>query len=225
METKKDTTKKITVGQIMYPAIVAMIVVATAGVLILSARSLTREINHSLLVGVAQQETDLLINMEGFAAVAKKIGITIAEEEPQVPAQNESAQKAKEEAAPAPVAETPVALPETPQVPPPAAQEAPPPVVVPAPERSAVRISVLNSTKTAGLAGKMKNALIGAGFTAVITGNQSPVLATTVVRAKSSLGALGDEIRNIVGAQQYQFNAEEIDPANENDVIIIIGNR
>jgi len=223
MATIKENIKKITFQKVVYPAIVALFVAVIALVLSLSARFLTREINHSLSAGVAKQEADLVINMEGFTAVAKKIGITIAEQPRE--AQEETVPAATI-SVPSPVIEPPAIAPETlPQEPPPVVPIPEVPAEAPVIERSSVTISVLNSTKTPGLAGKMKNALLAAGFISVATGNQSPALTETVVRMKASLGTLRNEIRDIVGAQQYQFSVEELDPLSENDVTIIIGNR
>jgi hypothetical protein len=223
MATIKENIKKITFQKVVYPAIVVLFVAVIALVLSLSARFLTREINRSLSAGVAKQEADLVIDMEGFTAVAKKIGITITEQ-PQEAA--EETVPAATISAPPPVVESPAIAPETlPQEPPPVVPVPEVPAEAPVIERSSVAISVLNSTKTPGLAGKMKSALLAAGFTSVATGNQSPALTETVVRMKALLGTLRDEIQDIVGAQQYQFSVEELDLLSENDAVIIIGNR
>jgi hypothetical protein len=88
-----------------------------------------------------------------------------------------------------------------------------------------LKISVINSTDTNGLANNLKKQLNAAGYSTVSAGNQKPTEANTILKIKASLSAdstIISEIKNIISAK-YNFTLATLPAESQNDFEIVIG--
>ena len=96
-----------------------------------------------------------------------------------------------------------------------------------APEiKTELKIQVLNSTKTSGLAGSLKTELEQAGFADVQTGNSSPTEVATIIKIKTATAEKYPnsiiELKTIVGSK-YQPTDQNHPDEDAFDIVIIIG--
>ncbi|MEK9154835.1 MAG: LytR C-terminal domain-containing protein [Patescibacteria group bacterium] len=190
--------KKIKLKKVIYPIITLGILLIVAIVFAYSAKFLSHSINKALFLDSALAESLLIkLDLGKFNLIANKLSIEInlvVPEKPQV-----------EEAA-IPLEESKKDDIESAQL-----------------DKTAVKIAILNSTKTKGLAADLENFLITAGFLIEHTGNTSPLEASTVIKIKESKNNYKTLIREAV-SQKYQLAEDQIlQESEENDIIIIIG--
>jgi hypothetical protein len=182
------------------------------------AKFLSNSINKTFTVEPSGIESDLTrINFSNLDVVAKKLGIEI------------KASGTSTSPNPTP-AEPPVVEP-----PPPTQNEvtgpiAPAPAPTPAVEdKKSLKIEVLNSTKTAGLAGELKTLIEAGGFTVEKTGNSSPTVETTTIQAKAdkqaSFPTSLSDLKQIVSTKYPVATIDTLSADSPYDVIITIGKK
>lgn len=94
-------------------------------------------------------------------------------------------------------------------------------------EKSLIKISILNSTKTSGLASTLEKELETAGFAISNTSNQATIEQTTIIRLKQSASLAFpksiEELKEIVD-RTYEIGTGSTIPESEDyDIIVIIG--
>jgi hypothetical protein len=217
----KELAQKIKNSQwkkLIYPAVSTVLLLLVVVFFLFGARFLSNALNKAFAVDQGIIESELTsVDFISLQLVAKKLGITIAPDpgaEPETPSPEEVPGETQ------PPAEE---VPTEPVDPPPVE---PPPVIVPE-DKTAVKIQVLNSTGTAGLAGGLRTDLQQAGFTADV-GNTSPAEATTIIKAKAVVSASFPnsfaEIQQVV-AQKYSAIEQVLEDSSPYDIVIVIGNQ
>ncbi len=204
----------------VYPLISSIVLIVVLSLFLSAVRFLSSNFNKIFLIDQTAIEAQMTkLDQVNFDLAAKKLNIKVSEQAPTPPAQ-EPAPETQEPESPTPPATTPEIL--GPAAP------TPTPAPAPAPEvKTELKIQVLNSTKTSGLAGTLKTELEQAGFTAT-TGNSTPVLPATLIKIKAGKKTAYPtslaEIRQVVDAK-YEITEEVLEETNAQDIIIIIGSK
>lgn len=104
------------------------------------------------------------------------------------------------------------------------------PVIVEQPgtesKKETFSVSVLNSTKKAGLATTVKNDLITAGFTIIKTGNTSPQETQTIVQIKEHVQASSAIVEEILTTLSKRFlvgDPQILEESASYDIVITVG--
>lgn len=202
--------KKIKIKNIVYPAISAAFLIVALWLFISFSSFLIKSVDK-VFSAPEQGEIEsrlIKINLEDFDVVAKKLGIV---SEPAI------IEPTRETAAPEQQIQETAQVPESEQTP-------STPVIE---DKSIIKIQVLNSVKTAGLAANLKSQLETAGFQNIKTGNQSAEEPVSLIKTKKSFenSLLLNEIKEII-LKKYQLDAlQMIDETSEFDAIIVIGKK
>lgn len=120
-------------------------------------------------------------------------------------------------------------LPPLPPPPPPPSPEPikelppPPPMIE---DKASLKIAILNSTQTAGLAAGLRNELTKAGFLIEKVGDQKNIEATTLIKVKESKknSNLINEIKDLV-SKKYTPEIQTLEEESLYDLVIIIGKK
>lgn len=212
VENLKKQLKTLPWKKYLYPLASSVVLIATLLMFLSAVRFISGNFNKIFSISQSDIESRMTkLDQINLSAAAKKLNIVITAQTP-----------------PPPLAETPVQPEPEPILGPPILAPTPDPAPAPKEEvKSELKVQVLNSTKTSGLAGTLKTDLEKAGFIAT-TGNTSPVAATTIVQIKASkktdFPKSYDEIKQIVDAK-YEIIEQVLDEANASDVVITIGSK
>jgi len=208
--------------KLIYPAISGFFFIITLLLFLSGAKFLSNSINKTFTVESSSIESDLTrINFNNLDVVAKKLGIEIKSSETST--------------SPNP---TPVEVPAPQPEPPPVSQNenevagpvAPTPAPTPAVEdKKSLKIEVLNSTKTAGLAGELKTLIENSGYVVEKTGNSSPVAETTSIKVKaetqSAFPTSVAELKQIVSSKYSSAAIDTLEPDSPYNIVITIGKK
>lgn len=201
--------KKINPKKIVYPLILMAYFGVIALLLFFSINFFTRELNLILATGedMAGGQNQLELDLAGYSLLEKKFKLApmVATSVPII--------------VEAPTLATSTAS-STPELP----ATSTPPLIEDA-STTPLTISVLNSTRTAGLAGKLKKILEVAGWPVANIGNSSPVLATTAINLSPTAADHPDlpEIKSILTASGLEYTENQLDQTGSYDLEIIIG--
>jgi len=202
MEIKK-LLGKIKFKELVYPAITVSFFAIVIISFVLDIGFITQNINKVFYVPDSSEIESRMVrvDMENFYVVARKLGINVS----------------------APSQQQEVVQPVVPQ------EQQPQPVepvapVVPVVEKAILKISVLNTTTTKGLAAIVKKDLETAGFTVAETGNQTPALEATQIKVKSAVNG-SDTIKELaqVVTTKYPSATVVADDTIAVDVVVLIG--
>lgn len=216
----------------MYPALSGAFFLAVIIVFIYSARFLSGAFQKAFDFDAGRVESQLArLDLENFYPVAKKLGIEPATDSQQPttdnlqqevgnePAEATNGAAISEEAG---VATGTAATISTETATSSAVASAPAVASVPPPDKSLVKISVLNGTKTAGLAADLKNFLTTEGWTVANAGNASAA-TETIIKIKESKKDYSPLIRASV-SKKYALGADQtLSESDIYDIIVIIG--
>lgn len=196
--------KNLKLKQIVYPAAFGAVAILAITFFAKTIVFLSANINKALKI---EDEKSVLIqlNMADYSIVAKKLNVVVSNNTETAVSQP-----------PAPVlATTSTAMTAT----------STPETVLPV--KSALKIAVLNSTKTEGLAAGLKKDLESAGFSVLKTANQSKTENTTLIKIKESVGssALAKEISGLVKNKYPLITNETLNEKSEYDIEIVIGKK
>ncbi|MBI4692142.1 MAG: LytR C-terminal domain-containing protein [Candidatus Terrybacteria bacterium] len=92
-------------------------------------------------------------------------------------------------------------------------------------DKTAVKIKVINSTKTSGLAKELKTILEAGGFLINEIDTISPVLATTTIRIKESKKDYTSLVKETISQKYTEIEEGVLKEDNIYDIIIIIGSK
>lgn len=92
-------------------------------------------------------------------------------------------------------------------------------------DKKSVKISILNGTKTKGLAVDLKEVMIKDGFTISKTGNVAEVSGTTTIKIKNSKKDYLPLVKESVLKKYKTIEDKEADETSDYDVIITIGGK
>lgn len=204
--------KEIRVRKLVYPSISGLFILAALTLFVFSANFVSKHINRALDDGEFSGNI-LSLNKNDFEPVSKKLNIKI-NENAVIPIETAaSEQPPAVETTPAQNTATSTEATSTP----PAAPS------ITAEEKLSLKISVLNSTKTSGLAAGLKKVLEESGFVVEKTGNTSPVLTETILKIKIGKEKYKDVLVKAVSSKYPVSNSQEISADDPYDVIIVIG--
>lgn len=204
--------KEIKVRKLVYPSISGLFILAALTLFVLSANFISKHVNRALDDGEFSGNI-LSLNKSGFEPVGKKLNIKINEN---VAIPIETIASELSPAVETPPAQNTATSTEATSTPPVAPS-------ITAEEKLTLKISVLNSTKTSGLAAGLKKVLEESGFVVEKTGNTSPVLTETILKIKIGKEKYKDALVQAVSSKYPVSNSQEIPADDPYDVIIIIG--
>lgn len=188
---------------LVYPATSGAFLLLVIGLSLLNLRFLSKNFTKAFSTDETAVKSQLArVQFDNLLVVTKKLGIELVAEEP------------LEKPAPQEIQKPLI--------------EPPPPPESAAEDKTLLKIQVLNSTETTGLAGSLKEELVQAGFLVDNTGNFSTIQELTQVKIKegkaASFPVSVDELKQIV-AEKYTLEEEtqNLEPDSPYDIIIIIG--
>lgn len=182
--------------QVIYGAISFVLIVITVVLFTLSTRNISQLLNDAIDSNDTSSGT-LTLDMEDLDLVAHKLNIT---------------QTTGTTTAPVTPIQTPVV-----------SAEATTTSAEPALNKNTLRISIQNSTKTPGLAAKMRTLLEKNGFSVSSTGNTNPEETGVVLKIKPSKEAYRAPLRDALANTYQVTEVRELSESDANDAIIIIG--
>lgn len=93
-------------------------------------------------------------------------------------------------------------------------------------DKKSIKIEILNSTKTKGLAAELKILLENRGFIVTKIGNQPLIEKITVIKIKDAINqsSIYGELLDIISQKYPSTTNQLLEDANEFDAIITIGN-
>jgi hypothetical protein len=203
MEKKNNILDKIKIRIIAYPVATATFFIALALVFVFNLQFVTKSIDQAFYIP-SQMEIEsqiVRVNLEDYNLIIKKLNIATS-----TAAQNNTTTNS-----PATVAST----------------TTPPEVTLATTTSKAdLKIAIYNSTATNGLAATLNKSLVAAGFKTATTGSKSPLLPSTILKAKKNLSGstILDEIRKIVSVK-YAVTDAVLDDNNQFDIEIVIGTK
>lgn len=210
LENKIKQIKKFELKKIIFPAILLAYFGLLSLLLFSSAQFFTRELNLALTTddGLEAAQNQPALDLAGYSLLEKKFKLTPTVSTP-APAVVEPQALASSTASSTPVLD---------------ATSTPPQVESTSTEP--LTISILNSTKIAGLAGKLKKQLEDAGWPVANVGNHSPVLSTTTINLSPQLAddSGWTTIKSILTENGYLYIENLLPVAGKYDMEIIIGN-
>ena len=197
--------KNLKFKKIIYPVIFGVFFIGVILIFIYSAKFLVSSIDKSLSLDIQYASSRIIkIDFEKFYKVAKKMGIEISKstiDEQQIDNNN--------------LQETTVVATTTPEIIP----------IVSEVDKTAVKISVLNSTKTKGLAGELKTILENEGFIVGAVGNYDPIQERTFIKIKESRKDYNPLIKKVIEEKYQLADDQALNETDIYDIIIIIGNK
>ncbi len=203
------------IKKIIYPAILFIFIAATAVIFFKVAQFLSKNIDRVFYDPAEQSANSLLtdIDFPKLLSVADKLGITINLEAPVEQAPEPQNQDIATSTSPEQATSTQIAT-STSIIP------------VPTIDKTLLKIAVLNSTKTKGLAGELKNLLTAAGFNVLETKNWAQLFENTLIKIKEDkkiyIGTI-DEIKEIVSEKYASAEIQTLEESSKFDIEIIIG--
>lgn len=200
--TKLKDVKNLKLKQVVYPAVFALVAVLAIIFFAKTVGFLSTSINKTFRT---EEDKNILteLNAADYEVVAKKLNIGVQDNAQTIVSQP-----------PAPTSAATSTI--TPTAP-----------LVSAPEKSALKIAVFNSTKTEGLAGALKNDLENAGFLVAKIGNQSKTENATLIKIRENIQQLviGDEVAELVKKRYASAASETLNANSEYDIEIVIGKK
>lgn len=204
--------KEIRVRKLVYPSISGLFILAALTLFVFSANFVSKHINRALDDGEFSGNI-LSLNKNDFEPVSKKLNIKINENAVIQIETAASEQPPAVETTPAQNTATSTEATSTPPAAPGVTTE----------EKLALKISVLNSTKTSGLAAGLKKILEESGFSVGNTGNTSPAIDGTLIKLKTGKEKFKESLVSAISAKYSSINFQEIPEDNSYDIIVIIG--
>lgn len=201
-----EKIKRLKLKQIVYPVIMAAFIALNAALFIMTAKFLSANINKAFTVDekTIEQET-AGIDLPNYFIIAKKMKLPLE----------------TETSAAQPTPET-INIQETTTI-----QETPQDNLVQMKKnKTDLKIQILNSTKTKGLAGELKDILTDAGFTVWQIGNQDETEKITAIKIKESKKNYDSSINELKTLISQKYALEEMQTLEENaeyDIVIIVG--
>ena len=199
--------KDVKLAKFVYPSISGLFIITALALFVFSANFISKHINKALSDGDVSGGL-LSLNKDGFEPIKKKLNIKIEEN---VAPQETAPVLNNENASTTEVSSASSTPPEATKV-----------EITPE-EKLALKISVLNSTKTSGLAAGLKKILEESGFVVGKTGNTSPVLTETVIKIKKGKEKYKDSIVSAISAKYSVNGFPELPENDPYDIVIIIG--
>ena len=197
--------KNLKFKKIIYPVIFGVFFIGVILIFIYSAKFLVSSIDKSLSLDIQYASSRIIkIDFEKFYKVAKKMGIEISKstiDEQQIDNNN--------------LQETTVVATTTPEIIP----------IVSEVDKTAVKISVLNSTKIKGLADELKTILENNGFIVGAVGNYDPIQERTFIKIKESRKDYNPLIKKVIEEKYQLADDQTLSETDVYDIIIIIGNK
>ena len=197
--------KNLKFKKIIYPVIFGVFFIGVILIFIYSAKFLVSSIDKSLSLDIQYASSRIIkIDFEKFYKVAKKMGIEISKstiDEQQIDNNN--------------LQETTVVATTTPEIIP----------IVSEVDKTAVKISVLNSTKIKGLADELKTILENNGFIVGAVGNYYPIQERTFIKIKESRKDYNPLIKKVIEEKYQLADDQALNETDIYDIIIIIGNK
>ncbi|KKQ22032.1 hypothetical protein A2999_00665 [Candidatus Wolfebacteria bacterium RIFCSPLOWO2_01_FULL_38_11] len=197
--------KNLKFKKIIYPVIFGVFFIGVILIFIYSAKFLVSSIDKSLSLDIQYASSRIIkIDFEKFYKVAKKMGIEISKstiDEQQIDNNN--------------LQETTVVATTTPEIIP----------IVSEVDKTAVKISVLNSTKIKGLADELKTILENNGFIVGAVGNYDPIQERTFIKIKESRKDYNPLIKKVIEEKYQLADDQALNETDIYDIIIIIGNK
>lgn len=203
-EKIKKTFSNIRWQDMIYPLISLFFLIVLAVIFFMTVKFLYTHIDSALSLDTGEEPSLLRVDIGNLTVVANKLAVPI-----RTPSETPFEQSAPSTTE---TEETPVE--NTGSASAPAATT---------PDRASVRIAVYNSTATAGVAGKLKSALLLEQFTVAEVGNKTPALETTLIQTKASLDASLRSSINTIVSNSYTISTETLPADSTFDVIITIG--
>lgn len=199
--------KKLKLKKIIYPVIFGAFAASVIIIFVSAAEFLSEAVNKAFVLDAQSAESHLVkLDLPNFYLAAQKLGIEVNLES--------GIQNLESGTASVTIAvteETNAAATTT--------------TTTPALDKTAVRIEVLNGTKTRGLAADLKTILEADGFMVEKIGNIPELYATTTIRIKESKKDYSLLIKESV-SKKYQLGDDLILEESEiYDIIIIVGNK
>lgn len=207
--------KDIKLSKLVYPSISGLFILVALVLFIFSANFISKHINLALSDGGSSGDI-LSLNKDDFEPIKNKLNIKINE--------NVDVSNINQENAPVESAEIKPEVPSIENIATTTASSTPPvaPVITPE-EKLALKISVLNSTKTSGLAAALKKILEESGFAVEKTGNSSPTLSGTVIKIKKGKEKYKDAVTEALSSKYTISEFQELPESEPYDIVIIIG--
>jgi hypothetical protein len=209
LENKIKQIKRIDPKKIAYPAILLIFFGMIFLFLFFSLKFFTKELNLILSTDekLAGGQNQPILDMAGYGLLEKKFKLT-PYAAPQAPITAEPEMTASSTAATSTAdnASSSGLQPESTSTVP-------------------LAISILNSTKTPGLAGKVKTELEAAGWPVANIGNHSPVLATTTINISPVLAndSGWTAIKSVLTENGFEYIENLLPEAGEYDLEILLG--
>lgn len=200
MKISFENLKHLKLKDIMYPGATLLFILVIAFIFWKTISFVTAAINSSFTIdNQAVEQGKLKIDLATYYRVARKLNITTPTP---IPSGQESEEIPTEEPSPSP-------------------SETPPPVA-----KSAVAVSIMNSTKTSGLAGELKTKIVQAGYTVASTGNQANVEPVTLIKASSDIPEeILNEIQTLVAQKYTEAKRETLPTSATLRIDIVIGTK
>ena len=205
--------KEIKIRGLIYPSISGLFILIALMLFVFSANFISKHINLAL-EGSEAPGSILSLNKSDFEPIKNKLNIEINEsaEVNQAPAQINAPIETKTTVIETPLIENTGTT----------TISSAPEAITPE-ERASLKISVLNSTKTSGLAAVLKKVLEESGFVVEKTGNTSPALTETVIKIKKGKEKYKDILVQAVSTKYSVSNFQEIPESDLYDIVVIIG--
>ncbi len=200
--------------KLIYPSISGLFILLSLILFVLSANFVSRHVNRALDGDVTAGDI-LSLNKNDFEPIKNKLNIRITKAvsgEPGAPAEISPSPAPESPAIETPASETAASSTPAPEI-----------VAVTTEEKAALKISILNSTKTSGLAAELKKVLEEKGFGVEKTGNYSPTISGTIIRIKTGKEKFKEMVAEAVSQKYPVSGYEEIPESDPYDIVVIIG--
>lgn len=203
MKISLEQLKQIKTKQIVYPALSLIFIIAVGVIFWKTISFISTAVNDSFALDTqAVEQGKLKIDLVTYYKVARKLNIPTPTP---VPAGEEIPEiQPDTEVSPSPA---------------PSSSAVPTPVL-----RSDISISILNSTKTSGLANELKAKFSQAGFSVTKTGNQASLEPLTLIKVGPEVSEqMFNEIRTLVTEKYPGAVRRTLEASVDLDIEIVIG--
>lgn len=201
-----EKIKRLKLKQVVYPAIITVFITINVVLFAVTAKFLSSNINKAFTVDektIEQKTTG--IDMSNYFIIAKKMKLPIETETPAAQPTPETTDIQEATTTQEDQQENPVQVEEN---------------------KTDLKIQILNSTKTKGLAGELKDILTNAGFIVGQTGNQEKTEKITAIKIKESkknYDSSISELKTLISQKYAPGETQTLEENAEHDIVIVIG--
>lgn len=201
--------------KVIYPIIVAIFIIVGIFVFVYSVSFLSGAINKSFFVDNEIVESKMIkIDLDNLTKIASKLNIQLGETSISVFSSSSSSSQFSLSTSSVSSASTTTSV---------SSVASSSPIVEL--NKKLVKISILNGTKTKGLAVGLKDIMTKDGFIISKTGNVTEVLGTTTIKIKIGKKDYLPMIKESVFKKYRNVEDKEMDETGEYDIVIIIGGK